>query len=284
MMTALDPKTIERLARIIVDPDGPYARTGRELAQLLANSGWHNPPDYDGTPRIDWLIEQLDERENSTTDLERLLCRICDRLEHDEGATAAPVFRDAINAVLEAEGLTVTDTGGRPIIAELGAHGTGPRNAEPHDLDARVRRLIGDETTAETLIKRAGEARICQRNGAYTMAVIAIGSFVEGMLLTLLTERDDRCRNRQFVDERGKFVYKPQPNLASLIDTAHACGWIQLDAKTFMHTVRNFRNYIHPGKELADNPDFDDDSVGLCWAPLQAMLNDLEHELIPQSA
>ncbi|MFQ6331592.1 hypothetical protein ACLMAL_36475 (plasmid) [Nocardia sp. CWNU-33] len=277
-MATIDPKTVERLARIIVDLDGPYARTGRQLEVLLTHSGWHNPPEYDGTPRIPWLIEQLEEREDQARDLERLLCRVCDPLEYDDGASAARVFRDAINVVLEAEGLVVLDTGGRPVIAELSAQGTGPTNAEPHDLDARVRRLIAHPQTSEMLIKRAGEARICQHSGAYTMAVIAIGSLVEGMLLTMLTERDDRCRNHRFVDRDGKFVTNRQPNLASLIDTAHACGWIQLDAKTFMHSVRNFRNYIHPGKELADNPDFDNDSVGLCWAPLQAMLNDLEQK------
>ncbi|WP_210739946.1 hypothetical protein [Nocardia coubleae] len=149
MTTALDPKTIERLARIIIDPDGPYTRSGRDLEQLLAHSGWHNPPEYDGTPRIAWLIEQLDGREHPTTDLERLLCRICDPVEHDEGAVAAKIFRDAINTVLEPEGLVVIDTGGRPVIAELGAHGTGPHNAEPHDLDERVRRLMSDQPTAE---------------------------------------------------------------------------------------------------------------------------------------
>ncbi|MFI9536800.1 hypothetical protein ACIG56_26565 [Nocardia fusca] len=281
-MSALDPKTIERLARIIVDPDGPYARSGRELETLLEHAGWHHPPEYDGTPRIDWLMTELDERKDPVLDLERLLCRVCDPLEYDNGATTARSFRDAINTVLEAEGLVVIDTGGRPVIAEIRKGDTGAGNAEPHDLEARVRRLIGNQRTAETLIKRAGEARICQQNGAYTMAVIAIGSFVEGMLLTLLTEHDERCRNRQFVDRNGKFATNPRPNLAALIDTAHVCGWIQLDAKTFMHTVRNFRNYIHPGKELADNPDFDDDSVGLCWAPMQAMLNDLEHELVAE--
>ncbi|WP_216894131.1 hypothetical protein [Nocardia alni] len=275
-MSPIDPKTIERLARIIVDPDGPYVRTGRELQILLARAGWQDPPEYDGTSKVSWLAEQMEERNNQSRDIERLLCRVCDPLEYDEGDAAARAFRNMVNEVLKAEGLLVIDTGGRPVVAELGANGSGSTNAEPHDLDERVRRLIDNSGTADLLLKRAAEARICQRSGAYTMAVIAIGSFVEGMLLTMLTERDEECRNNRFVDPQGKLVTSRQPNLAMLIDTAHAHGWIQLDAKTFMHTVRNFRNYIHPGKELADNPDFDNDSVGLCWAPLQAMLNDLE--------
>ncbi|WP_280383883.1 hypothetical protein [Nocardia wallacei] len=275
-MFPLDPKTIERLARIIVDADGPYMRTGRELQALLEHAGWQNPPEYDGSAKVPWLVEQLDERNDLSHDLELLLCRVCDPLEYDEGGNAAREFRYALNEVLAAEGLVVTDTGGRPVVAERALDGSGATSAEPHDLDARVRKLIGNAGTAELLLNRAAEARLCQQAGAYTMAVIAIGSFVEGMLLAVLTERDEDCRNHRFVDQNGRTVVNRQPNLASLIDTAHARGWIQLDAKTFMHTVRNFRNYIHPGKELADKPDFDDDSVGLCWAPLQAMLNDLE--------
>ncbi|WP_369023599.1 hypothetical protein [Nocardia cyriacigeorgica] len=276
-MLTIDPKTIERLAKIVVDPDGPYMRTGRELEMLLAHAGWQDPPDYDGSARIPWLIEQISCR-NGTRDIDLLLCRICDPLEHDGSARAAATYAEAVNEALAAEGIAVVLTGGRPIIAEIATDGTESVNAEPHDLDTRVRRLISDSATADLLLKRAEEARICQRSGAYTMAVIAIGSFVEGMLLTMLTERDEECRNNRFIGRDGKFVTIARPNLASLIDTAHARNWIQLDAKTFMHSVRNFRNYIHPGKEIADNPGFDYDSVGLCWAPLQAMLNDLEQQ------
>lgn len=85
--------------------------------------------------------------------------------------------------------------------------------------------------------------------------------------------------NLRFLDGNGNWVRNRQPGLASLIDTVHAKGWIQLDARTFMHNVRDFRNYIHPRKELAELPDFDADSVQLCWSPVRAMLNDLEARL-----
>ncbi len=46
-----------------------------------------------------------------------------------------------------------------------------------------------------------------------------------------------------------------------------------------MHTVRDFRNFVHPRKELVDQPAFDRDSVMLCWGPVRALLNDLEESL-----
>jgi hypothetical protein len=278
-MFPLDPKTVERLARIIVDIDGPYNRTGRELEQLLRHAGWKNHAEYDGSSRIVWLTEQITERSEQRDDIERLLCRICDPLEYDEGPAAAEVFRQVVNEILRPEQLEVSNVAGRPVIAELRADGTTSTHAEPHDLDKRIRQLLSDERSADVLLGRITEARICHRGGAYTMAVIAIGSFVEGLLYTLLTERDEDASNHLFVNQDGDLVKNTRPPLVMLINTAHRNGWIQFDAMKFMHAVRDFRNFIHPRQELIDLPAFDNDSVGLCWTPVHAMLNDLEQYL-----
>jgi hypothetical protein len=278
-MFPLDPKTVERLARVIVDMDGPYSRTGRELERLLSHAGWKNHAEYDGSSRIGWLTNQIRRRSEQRDDIERLLCRICDPLEYDEGLAAAEVFRQAINEILQPEQLEVSNVSGRPVVAELRADGTTSTHAEPHDLDRRIRRLLSDERSADVLLGRITEARICHRGGAYTMAVIAIGSFVEGLLYTMLTEGDEDASNHLFVNKDGNLVKCTRPSLEMLINTAHRNGWIQFDAMKFMHAIRDFRNFIHPRLELVDLPAFDNDSVGLCWAPVHAMLNDLEQYL-----
>lgn len=279
-MFPLDPKTVERLARIIVDLDGPYTRSGRELEQLLGHAGWKDAPEYDGSSRITWLTEQIEDRADQREDIERLLTRVCDPLEYDSGIDASEAFREVVNGILRPEQLQITNIAGRPVIAELGHDGRTSTHAEPHDLDSRVRGLVREQRSANVLLGRIAEARICQRGGAYTMAVIAIGSFVEGLLYTILIERNEDAQNNRFIDINGSAIKNTKPPLAVLIDTAHQLGWIQFDAMQFMHTVRNFRNFIHPRQELIDLPAFDDDSVGLCWAPLHAMLNDLEQQLL----
>ncbi|MGV0586814.1 hypothetical protein ABQE45_24035 [Mycobacteroides chelonae] len=226
------------------------------------------------------LTEQIEDRTSQRDDIERLLCRVCDPLEYDDGAAASEAFRDAVNEILRPEQLEVTNIAGRPVVAELERNGRTSAHSEPHDLDNRIRELVREQRSADVLLGRITEARICQQGGAYTMAVIAIGSFVEGLLYTILTERDEDARNDRFIDPNGNPVKNTRPPLATLIDTAHHLGWIQFDAMQFMHTVRNFRNFIHPRQELVDLPAFDDDSVGLCWAPLHAMLNDLEQQLL----
>src|SRR5688572_4110639 len=109
---SLDLRTIERLAKLIVDLDGPYERRGHELETLLRRAAWEEPPLYDGTARIPWLVDQLTSR-NGTADLEHLICRICDPIEYDGGIEVAQVFLELINTTLKAEHLVISYVGQR---------------------------------------------------------------------------------------------------------------------------------------------------------------------------
>ena len=45
-------------------------------------------------------------------------------------------------------------------------------------------------------------------------------------------------------------------------------------------TVREYRNYVHPHKQKESRVAFDQDSVMLCWAPVRAIINDLEERVV----
>ncbi|MBB4687058.1 hypothetical protein [Amycolatopsis jiangsuensis] len=282
-MFPLDPRTIGKLAEAIADLGGPYERRGAELAELLANAGWVDPPEYDGSPRIPWLREHIEERREDRAEIERLLCRVCDPIEYDGGAVVAEEFRVTVNDKLAPEDLVVTYVSGRPVIGQLSKDGTRATFSEPADFRNRLERLFADPVTVDMLVRRLDETRICESGGAYTMAVIGIGSLVEGLLLQLLLERDAELREKGFPDPRGKGGRKDagRVSLKELIDLAHGKDWIQLDAAKFVDTVRDFRNFVHPRKELSEQPRFDRDSVMLCWGPMHALLNDLEENIAP---
>ncbi|MET7990710.1 hypothetical protein ABZU76_07345 [Amycolatopsis sp. NPDC005232] len=280
-MFPLDSRTVERLAEVVVDMGGPYERKGYQLTELLASAGWADPPEYDGSPRIPWLTEQLEERRDNRADVERFLCRVCDPIEYDEGAVIADEFRAVVNEKLAPEGLVVTVVSGRPVVGRLGPDGKQPTFSEPADFRRRLEKLLADPVTINMLMGRLEETRICESGGAYTMAVIGIGSIVEGLLLQLLLERDEELREKGFPNPRdpGRRNKPDRVTLQQMIDIAHGKDWIQLDATKFVHTVRDFRNFVHPRKELAEQPRFDQDSVMLCWAPVHALLNDLEENV-----
>lgn len=277
---SLDVLTIERLAKLIVDMDGPYERRGHQLEDLLRRAAWDDPPLYDATPRVPWLVEQLSSR-NGTADLEHLVCRVCDPIEYDS-VEIAQTFLQLVNGILKPEHLVVSYVGHRPVLASLSGDGTQPVFTEPEEMERRLRSLIRDEATVTVLLRRLDETRICEANGAYTFAIIGIGSLVEGILLAILTERDQEFRDGKLIDRRRP-VEPERATLEFLINRAKTKGYLQFDATKFMHNVRDFRNFVHPRKELAEQPGFDRDSVMLCWGPVRALLNDLEEKLTEAS-
>lgn len=280
-MFPLDERTVERLARMIVDIGGPYERHYYSLVQLLDGARWDDPPEYDGSPRVPWLMDQMEARRDNRAEIERLLCRVCDPLEYDEGMVVAEAFRESVNDVLALEQLVVTFVGGRPVLSQVGADGRSPRFTVPDDLDDRLRRLISDPLAIELLMRRVTETVLCEESGAHTMAIIGIGSFVEGLLYSLFTERDEDIALHGFLTACGESVPASEAPLELMIGLAHARDWIQLDARDFMDNVGRYRDFVHPRAELEKQPKFDQDSVTLCWAPVRALLNDLEQHVPP---
>lgn len=279
MTTSLDPKTLTRAARLICDIDGPAERRGYELEQLLRDAGWSNPPEYDGSSRVRWLTEALADRAKDHGDIARLLCRICDPLEHDGGMAVAEVFRSELNRILEPERLAVTYVGGRPVLGELSEDTNQPMFSAPEGLENRLSALLSDPRVVTLLVDRVEQSRRAQASGAHLLALFGIGSFVEGLLFSVLMEHHPELAATGFQGRDGRKINASHAGLEVLINTAHAKGLIQLDAKSFMGPVRNFRNFIHPRQQLENDFLPDQDTVALCWGPVHAVLNDLEEHL-----
>ncbi|MTK04234.1 hypothetical protein [Micromonospora sp. CP22] len=275
-MAILDPLTLERVARLICDIDGPYERNGWQLERFLQRVRWPGDPQYDGSPRVPWLTELLLAGADDAAALDRLLCRICDPLEYDGGIEAAEPIAQELNRLLAPERLTVTYVGGRPVLGQLDQTGEAPMYGPPPDLHERVRRLTSDSPAVDVLMARADEASICQNNGAYALAIIGIGSFVEGLLHVVVTDRDEEVRERGIPGYNGRRTPADRAGLKLLLDFAHQQKWVQTDAKDFMEKVRDYRNFVHPRHQIEYGLVPDIDTVRMCWAPVHALLNDLE--------
>lgn len=277
-MHRLDPRTVERVAEIIVDRGGDQERHGWQLERLLRHAGWADPPEYDGSPRAGWLHEAILAHADQPEDVARVLCRASDPLEYDGSRPVAESFRTALNTALEPEQLAITYVGGRPVVAEVGADlGGAPVFGMPDDLEARLTRLIDDSRMIALLVDRAEQSRMAQTSGAHLLALFGIGSLVEGLLLAILLHRDPALELR---NSKGQLVTADRAGMELLLDMAHARGHIELDAKAFMHPVRNFRNYIHPRRQAAEAFTPDHETVSLSWGPVHAVLNDLEQSAL----
>ncbi|MER6406237.1 hypothetical protein ABT269_22520 [Streptomyces viridosporus] len=273
-MKPLDLLTLERIARLIVDIDGPFERRGYQLTQLLQRATWPSPAEYDGSPRIPWLTDILTSTDDPAA-VARLLCRICDPLEYDDGLASADLVRQELNTHLAAEHLAVTYVSHRPVLGELSTDGHTTVFTVPDDLEDRIRPLVSSEDFLQQLMARVIETQICEQHGAYGMALIGIGSFTEALLLDVLTHRDPTLK-QGFPQGSGKRVVPERASFALLLDTARARGWIQMDAHDFMAIVREYRNFVHLRKQQERGVVPDSYTVGMCWGPVLAVLNDLE--------
>jgi hypothetical protein len=83
-MLPLDIMTVERVAKLACDRDGPYERKGWQMQRLLRGAGWSDPPEYHGSPRVSWFVEAMEDRRDEHAAIERLLCRMCDPVEYVE--------------------------------------------------------------------------------------------------------------------------------------------------------------------------------------------------------
>lgn len=270
-MPVLDLRTIERLAEIICDQGGPYARSVRALTRFLGGAGWDVA--YEGGARVPWLVEEIRERNDDAEAIHALLKRIIDPREYDEGIKAASTFVETMNDLLAADGLQVGyESGTRPVVrrlegtGELGLDQLAARLADP-ELRQAVREIVSDPEMAEILIARLDEVDACRRAGAYLLAVIGTGSFVEGLLYDVVRPRDSDTQKMK------------NPTLDFLLNRAHKRGWIQHDAFTFGGYVREYRNLVHPREQLRMAFRADNDTVLLCWQPVLAVINDLRAEL-----
>ena len=75
--------------------------------------------------------------------------------------------------------------------------------------------------------------------------------------------------------ETGKVLLFQEWSLSNLIDVAYSVGFIGLDVKKFSHSLRDFRNYIHPYQQMSSSFTPDIDTAKISWQVLQAAISDL---------
>jgi hypothetical protein len=92
--------------------------------------------------------------------------------------------------------------------------------------------------------------------------ILLCGSLLEVILLDLARSHAKEFNQSQCSPKckwTGKVHEFHNWTLSDLIDVAHDKGFIGLDIKNYSHSLRNFRNYIHPHQQLLQkfNPDLE---------------------------
>ena len=144
--------------------------------------------------------------------------------------------------------------------------------------DLKLHRLSLDPELEKAVKQRIEEIQQClSAEIAPLAAVFLSGSTLEGSLLNTATKRPaDFNQAKAAPKDKNKKPKQLQDwTLNDLINVACEVGAIGLDVKKHSHSLRDFRNYIHPYEQARAKFKPDKHTAKISWQVLQAAIADL---------
>jgi len=136
-----------------------------------------------------------------------------------------------------------------------------------------------DNSLIPILEGRLTEVRKCLEKGAALSSIFMCGSILEGLLLGIASRRSREFNSSSCSPKNGSSgKVKPfhEWTLNNFIDVAHDLKLLGLDVKKYSHSLRDFRNYIHPYEQMSSGFNPDEHTAKICWQVLKAALYDLK--------
>lgn len=131
-----------------------------------------------------------------------------------------------------------------------------------------------EEKISDILNSRIQEIKANLNTCTPLSAIVMIGSTLEGILLGFATKnpKDFNQAKAAPKNKEGKTKYYHDWSLSNFIDVAYELRFIQEDVKKFSHTLRDFRNYIHPYEQMSSGFNPDIHTAKLCWNVLKVAM------------
>ena len=127
----------------------------------------------------------------------------------------------------------------------------------------------------EILRLRWSEVERCLRAEAYLAAIIMMGSLLEGVLFFLFRENSKAARQCSCAPKRDSKVKDfAEWKLGEMIDAAREMEWIGHGITTLSQSVRDFRNSVHPAKQLKNSENPERFIAEISWQIVQRAIRD----------
>lgn len=125
--------------------------------------------------------------------------------------------------------------------------------------------------------QRIDEIHRSLKSDTVLATIFLCGSTLKGLLLDAATKRPQQFNAAKSApkDTKDKVLQLHSWSLGSLINVAHEVGLLSLDVKKYGHTLKDFRNYIHPRQQASQGFKPDSHTAKISWQVLQAAIADL---------
>jgi len=138
-----------------------------------------------------------------------------------------------------------------------------------------------DPNITDILNKRLDEIEQTYNSGAYLSTILIAGSSLEGIFLGLASS-NPRAFNTVKSSPKsrdGKVQQFHDWTLAAFIDVAKDLELIQLDTHKFSHTLRDFRNFIHPYQQMSSGFAPREHTAKICLQVLKAVITEITQNI-----
>lgn len=144
-----------------------------------------------------------------------------------------------------------------------------------------VQKIGLEGMVSEVIEERIKEIERCYSSAAYLSVIIMAGSTLEGILLGLANQypKDFNTAKSSPKDKLGKVYELSKWSLSSFIDVAYELGLVQHDIQRFSHTLRDFRNYIHPYQQMSFGFNPREHTAKICLHVLKAAIQEITENI-----
>lgn len=287
-----DESTLDLLADFICGDDTskyPIYRSSMNLSMFFDSVGINAK--HDGSTRKWWvlgILKQLDPGK-----IERVILKLVDfkvyRADRQKHRTAV----QSMNDILLIESLYISFNGATPMICRGKAVSfqdedfSRPPDSLVTETDFLTRQfpesIIIDELGVDPVITnilqdRVNEIKACQKENTPLALIFLLGSTLEGVLLATAVSRPRAFQGAIEAPRVKNGAVRPlqEWKLNDLINVAHEIGLVDLDVKKHSHTLREFRNYIHPYRQMAEKFSPDQHTVEIGWQVFRAVFHQLK--------
>jgi len=129
--------------------------------------------------------------------------------------------------------------------------------------------LISDPQMQQILGSRWQECTKCLHAEAPLSATVMMGGLLEALLLGRINRETNKSSIFQAKaaprDKGGQARNLTDWTLKNYIDVAHENGWITVAARDVGEVLRDYRNYIHPFKQLSHKVQLTPEDASLLW-------------------
>ena len=285
----LNTKSLEKL-RILINEDTEY-RSGPQLVRLFNNLGFNDTYGQGFPSRWAYTDEKL-ELLNGTPQLDRCIKDVFNPANFIECLEDLDDHIIGFNKYIAFDKWKIIRHGANINFQRLDKievkEPSKPNNATTENQflsrefsNISVQKIGLEGMVSEVIEERIKEIERCYSSAAYLSVIIMAGSTLEGILLGLANQypKDFNTAKSSPKDKLGKVYELSKWSLSSFIDVAYELGLVQHDIQRFSHTLRDFRNYIHPYQQMSFGFNPREHTAKICLHVLKAAIQEISENI-----